>query len=172
MGKKSQDVLFSQNQFCSLLVWDLLRLTPWVFWCEILRNVRHYVYCVLADIWAPDSSHKLGNKYFIDHCQGLKEGSFVCETVWFFSWVNTHPFDLKFFAFVPNSGDILTWNSRKKLFWGNFLEIFVQTNAFLYRNLKNFALLSAIFILRPYCAEKIHASTFICFFHPYKEARP
>ena len=31
-GKKSQDVLFSENLFCSLSVWDILRLTPWVFW--------------------------------------------------------------------------------------------------------------------------------------------
>jgi len=36
----------------------------------------------------------------------------------------------------------------------------------------NFALLYAIFDLRPYCAEKIHTSTFVCFFHPGKEARP
>ena len=31
-GKKRQDVLFSENQFCSLSVWDLLRFTPWMFW--------------------------------------------------------------------------------------------------------------------------------------------
>ena len=30
----------------------------------------------------------------------------MCETVWFFSWANTHPFDLKFVAFCPKfSGD-------------------------------------------------------------------
>jgi len=34
MGKKIQDVLFSENQFCSLSVWDWLRLTPWVSWSE------------------------------------------------------------------------------------------------------------------------------------------
>ena len=34
-GKKSQDVLFSENQYSSPSVWDLLRLTPWVFWSEI-----------------------------------------------------------------------------------------------------------------------------------------
>jgi len=33
-GKKSQDVLFSENQVISLSVWDLLRLTAWVFWSE------------------------------------------------------------------------------------------------------------------------------------------
>ena len=37
-GKKSRDLLFSENQFCSLSVWDLLRLTPWVFWSEIFTS--------------------------------------------------------------------------------------------------------------------------------------
>jgi len=61
---------------------------------------------ILAEIWGLDSSHKIGNKFFIDHCQGLKEGSFVCETVWFFSWANTRPFHLKFVAVCPKfSGD-------------------------------------------------------------------
>ena len=105
-GKKSQDVLFSENRFCSLSVWDLLCLNPWVFWFEILPDIRNCVYWVLAEVWAPDSSHKIGYKFFIRHCEGWKEGSFVCETVWFFSWVNTHPFDLKFVAFCPKfSGD-------------------------------------------------------------------
>ena len=62
--------------------------------------------------------------------------------------------------------EILTWNFGKKLFWKNFSEIFAQTKGILYQNLSNFALLSAIFILRPYCAEKIHTSIFICCLHP------
>ena len=41
----------------------------------------------------------------------------------FFSWVNTHPFDLKSVAFFPNSVEILGWNFRKKLFRENFSEI-------------------------------------------------
>ena len=45
-GKKSQDVLFSENRFCSLSVWDLLRLTPWVFWSEIFT--RHSSLCLLS----------------------------------------------------------------------------------------------------------------------------
>jgi len=80
-GKKTQHVLFSENRFCSLSVWDSLRLTPWVFWSEIFTRHSHCVYWVLAEVWAPDSSHKIGNKFFIRHCQGWKEGSFVCETV-------------------------------------------------------------------------------------------
>ena len=44
--KKIQDVLFSENQFCSLSVWDLLRLTPWVFWFEIFT--RRSSLCLLS----------------------------------------------------------------------------------------------------------------------------
>jgi len=53
-GWKSHDILFSEHQFCSLSVWDLLCLTPWVFWSEIFT--RHWSLCLLslAEIWAPD----------------------------------------------------------------------------------------------------------------------
>ena len=44
--KKGQDVLFSENQFCSFSVRDLLRLTPWVFWSEIFT--RHWSLCLLS----------------------------------------------------------------------------------------------------------------------------
>jgi len=84
------------------------------FRLKFLPDILHCVYWVLAEIWAPDSSEKIGNKVFIDRCQGWKGGSFVSETSWFFSWVNTHPFELKFVAFVPNSVEILTLNFGKK----------------------------------------------------------
>ena len=45
-GKKSQNVLFSENRFCSLSDWDLLRLTPLVFWFEIFT--RHSSLCLLS----------------------------------------------------------------------------------------------------------------------------
>jgi len=93
------------------------------FGMKFLSDVRQCVCWVLAEIWAPDLSHEIGNKFFIHHCQDWKEGSFVCETIWFFSWVNTHPFDLKLWRVVPNSVEILRWNFRKKLFPENFSEI-------------------------------------------------
>jgi len=46
--------------------------------------------------------------------------------------------------FVPNSVKTLTGNFRKKLLRENFSEILLKTKAILYRNLWNFALLSAI----------------------------
>ena len=45
-GKKSQNVLFSKNQFCSLSVWNLLHRTPWVFWYEIFTS--HSSLCLLS----------------------------------------------------------------------------------------------------------------------------
>jgi len=123
---------------------------------KLLPDIRHCVYWVLAEIWAPDMSHKISNKFVIDHCLGWK----VIRLTWSLS------------RSLPNSVEIVTWNFSKKLFLENFSEILVQTMAILYQNLWNLALLSAIFILRPYCAEKIHASTFICCLHLGNEARP
>jgi len=113
------------------------------FGMKFLPDIRHCVYWVLAEIWAPDSSHKIGNKFFIHHCQGWKEGSFLYEVVRFFSWVNTHPFDLKPVAFFPKfSGD--SWvEFKEKTIQGEFFRNFVQTKG-LYRNLWNFNLISSI----------------------------
>jgi len=78
---------------------------------------------MLAEIGAPDSSHKIGYKFFIDHCQDRKEGSFVCEIVWFVSWVNTYLFDLKFVAFCPKfSGDSYVEIQEKNYFGRIFLK--------------------------------------------------
>jgi len=104
------------------------------------------VYWVLDEIWAPDSSHKIYNKCFIDHCQGWKEVSYVCENVWFFSWVNTHPFDLKFVAFCPKFSGYSYIEFQEKNFLGEFFRNSVQTKAILYKNLWNFALISAILL--------------------------
>ena len=76
----------------------------------------------MAEVWGPVSSHKIDNKFFIDHCQIWNETSFLCETVWFFSWANTHPFDLKFVAFCPKfSGDSYVKFQEKnyfgRIFW-------------------------------------------------------
>jgi len=48
-GKKSQDVFFSENRFCSLSVWDLLRLIPGVFWNE--NFTTHSSLCLLSFGW-------------------------------------------------------------------------------------------------------------------------
>jgi len=77
----------------------------------------------------------MGNKYFIDHCQGWKEALSVCETVWFFSWVNTHLFDLTFVTFCPKFSGDYYMEFQEKTISEIFSEIFVQTKAIFYQNL-------------------------------------
>jgi len=142
------------------------------FCLKFLPDVHHCVYWVLGEIWAPDSTHKTGNKLLIDNCQGLMKSPFVCEIVWFFSWVNTHPFSLKFVTFcLEFSGDSDVKFQEKNIF-GEFIKNLCANQGYPYQNLWIFALLYAKKFLRPYWAEKFHTSTFIGFLHPHKEARP
>jgi len=68
----------------------------------------------------------------------------VCEPFWFFSWVNTHPFDLKLVQFCPKfSGDSYV-EFQEKTVSGESFPNFVQTKTILYHNLWILALLSAI----------------------------
>jgi len=109
-------------------------------------DIFHCVYWDLGETFAQDSSQKIRNKFFIHHCQRLKEGLFVWNCLIFFPrWILVH-WTWNLSRFVPNSVEIFTWNFRKKLFRENFSEIFVQTNAILYQNLWNFALHSEILL--------------------------
>jgi len=98
---------------------------------------------------------------------------FVC--VWkclFFSSVNTHLFDLKFVAFCPKFSEYSYLEFQEKTISGEFFRNFAQTKANSTKSCKISPYFLAIFIMRPYCAEKIHTITFICCLHPGKEARP
>jgi len=86
------------------------------------------------------------NKFSIHHCQGRKEGSFVCETVWVFSWGNTHPFELKFVEFCPKFSADSYVESQEKTIRGEFFKNFGQTKAMLYQSSWNFALFSKILV--------------------------
>jgi len=87
--------------------------------------------------------------------------------------VNTHPFDLKFVAFCPKfSGDSYV-EFQEKTISGEFFRNFVQTKAiYPLPKLVKFGPTFYNFILGPYCAEKIHTSTFLCCLHLGKEASP
>jgi len=105
-GRKARTFCFRKTNFVHSRSGTYHALLLAYFGLKFLPNVRHCVYWVLPEILVLDSSHRIDNKFFIHHCLGWKEGSFVCETVWFFSWVNTRPFYLKFVAFCPKfSGD-------------------------------------------------------------------
>ena len=49
----------------------------------------------------------------------------MCETIEFFSWVNTHPLDLKFVAFCPKFSRHSYVEFREKTILGEFLRNFV-----------------------------------------------
>jgi len=124
--RKARTFFFRKTNFVHSRSRTYYTLLLGYFGVKFLPDVRHSVYWVLAETWAPDSSHKIGNKFFIHNCQGWKEGSFVCETVWFFSLVNTHPFGPKFVAFCPKfSGDSYV-EFQKTTISGEFFKNFVQ----------------------------------------------
>jgi len=171
-GEKQGRFCFRKTSFVHSRSWTSYALLLGYLGLKFLPDVRHCVYWVFAEIWALDSSHKIGNKFFVHHCQGWKEGSSVCETVWFFSWVNTHPFDLKFVAFCPKfSGDSFV-EFQEKTISGEFFRNFVLCQGYPLPKLVKFRPTFWNLILGPYCDEKIHTSTFICCLHPGKEARP
>jgi len=122
-GRKSRTFCFRKTSFLHSRSGTYYALLLGCFGLKFLPHVRHYVYWVLTEIWGPDSSHKMGNKFFIDHCQSWKEGSFVCELIDFFRGRILIHLTWNFSRFVPNSVEILTLNFRNKLFRENFSEI-------------------------------------------------
>ena len=143
-----------RKQFCSLSVWDLLRLTPWVFLSEIFYHMFVTVSIVFWVIFEPQILPTRLETNFLLITVRAERKVHLCVKLFDFyhGWIIIR-LTWNFSRFVPNSVDILTWKFRKKLFQENFLEIFAQTKAILYQNLWSFGLLSAVFILRPYCAK-------------------
>jgi len=119
-GRKARTFCFQKTSFVHSRSGIYYAFLLGCFGMKSLPGVRHCVYWVFAEIGAPDLSHKTGNKLFIDHCQDWKEGLFVCETVWFFSWVNTHPFDLKFVVFCPEFSEDSYVQFQEKTISGEF----------------------------------------------------
>jgi len=121
--KKRQDVLFSENQFCSVWVWDLLHLTPWVFWSKIFTRCSTLWLLSFAEIWAPHSSHKIDNKFLVITARAEGKVRWCVKLFDFFrGWILIR-LTWNMSRFVPNSVEIVTWNFRKKLFRKNFPEI-------------------------------------------------
>jgi len=168
-GRKFRTFCFWKTSFVHSWFGTYYALLLGWFCLKFLLDVCHCVYWVFVENWVSDLSHKIGNKFFIDHCQGWKLGSFVCEAVWLFSWVNTHPFDLKFVAFFPKFNVDSNEEFQEKNYLGKFFIIFLQTKAILYQNLWNFAVLSAISISVRIALKKIHTSNCL---HPGLEASP
>jgi len=122
-GKKIQDVLFSENQFCYSRSGTYYALLLGCFGLKFLRDVRHCVYWVLAEIWGPNSSHKIGNNFFFINVRAERKVRLCVKLFDFFRGQILIRLTWNLSCFVPNSVEILTWNFRKKLFRENFSEI-------------------------------------------------
>jgi len=153
-GRKARTFCFRKTGFVHSRCGTYYDLLLGYFGLKFLPDIRHCVYWVLDEVWAPDSSHRIGNKFFIRQCQGWKEGSSVCETIWFFSWVHTHPFDLKSVAFCPKfNGD--SWvEFQEKNYSGRIFLKFCANQGYPLPKLVKFRPNFCNFILGPYCAEK------------------
>ena len=165
-GRKARNFCFRRTGFVHSRCRTYYALLLGYFGLKFLPGISHCFYWVFAEVWAPDSSHKIGNKFFIRHCQGWKEGSLVCETVWFFSCVNSHPFDLKFFLFCFKfSGD--SWVLfQEKTIPGEFFRNVVQNQGYPLPKLVKFRRNFCNFILGAYCAEKNSHKHFRMLFAP------
>jgi len=171
-GKKSQDILFSENRFLSLSVWNLLRLTPLVFCSKIFTRHSYFVYWVLVEIWVPESSHKIAiNILFVTARAERKVRLCVKLFDFFRGWILIR-WTWNLSSFVPNSVEVIGWNFRKKTILWEFFRNFVQSKPILYRNLWNSSLISALSFWVRIALKKIHTGTFVCCLHPGKEPLP
>ena len=112
--------MFSENQFCLLSVWVLLRPIAWVFLSE--NFTRHSSLCVLNFGWdlIPRFVHNIFNKFLFITARVEKKVRLCVKLFDFFPrWILIR-LTWNLWRFVPNSVQILTWNFRKKLFWDNF----------------------------------------------------
>ena len=91
------------------------------FGLKFLPDIRHCVYWVLVEIWAPISSHKIWNNFFIHHCQGRKEDVKLFD---FFPRLILIRLTRNLSCLVRNSVEILKWNFKKKLFRDNFQKFY------------------------------------------------
>ena len=141
------------------------------FGMKFLPDIRNCVYWVLAEIWAPDSSHKIRNKFFIHHCRAERKvrscvklfDSFLGEysSVW--------PEICHFLSQIQWT--LLRGISGKNHF-GRIFQKFCANQGYPLTKLVKFRPTFCNFFPGPYCAEKVHTSTFVCCLHPGEEARP
>ena len=130
------------------------------FGLKFLPDIRHCVYWVLAEVWALDSFHKISKKSFIGHCQGRKEVSFMCETVFIFfmgEYSSVWPEICRVWSQIQ--WRFLGGISGIKLFRENFSEILCKPRP-------NFWPSFSKFIMGPYCAEKNSHKHFRMLFAP------
>ena len=153
--------MFLENQFCSLLVWDLLRLAPWSeictthsslsieFWLIFDPQIRPTIYAI--------------NFLFITSKDESKVRLCVKLLDCFPKWILVH-FTWNLSRFVPDSVEILTRYFWKKNYFGRNFQIFCANQGYPLPKLMKFRSTFCNFFLGLY-----HTSTFIYCLHLGKE---
>ena len=167
-GRKATTFYFRKTGFFHSRSGTYCALLLGYFGLNFLPDIRHCVCWVLAVVWAPDSSQKIGNKFlFLTARAEMKVR--LCAKLFdsFRGWILIR----------------LTWN-LSQIQWrflggisgknhsGKIFRNFVKTKAILYRNLWNSGLISAISFWVRTALKKIHTSTSVCCLHPGKEEHP
>ena len=67
---ESQDFCFWKTSFVHSRSRTYYALLLGYFGLKLFPNIRHCVYWVVAEIWAPNSCNRIWNKNCIHHCQG------------------------------------------------------------------------------------------------------
>ena len=117
-------------------------------------------------------SHGIRNKFFIHTARAERKVRLCGKLFDFFSYVNTHPLGPKSVAFCPKFSRDSYVEFQEKTISGEFFRNFIDNKGYPLSKLVKFRPTFCNFILGPYCVEKIRTSTFICCFHPGKDARP
>jgi len=142
------------------------------FGMKLLPDIIHFVYWFLASIWAPNSFHKICNKFFYSSLPGLK-GRFVC------AWNCLIFFMGEYSSVWPEICRVLSQIQSRflrgisgKNYFRRIIQKFCANQGYHLPKLWKFRPSFYNFILGSYCADKINISTFICSFYPGKEAPP
>jgi len=175
-GKKIEDIFFPRKPL--LFTLGLGLITPYSTGL-FLWNIYHTFLIVCAEFWLRFDPQICATRFainFLSTLSGLK-GRFVC--VWncliFFlgEYSSVWPEIWRVLSLIQSR--FLHGISVKNYFLKIFLKFCEKPRISSIKNLSNFATLSAI-LLWVYIAlkkiEKIHTGTFICCFHPAREARP
>jgi len=149
MGKKGQDVLFSENQFCSLSVWNFPQTFVSVsveFWLRFepeIRSERLEINCLFINARAEMKVHSCAKLFYF-----FRGWILICLT-WNFSRVV--PIQWRFLRGILGEN-----------YFGRICQRFCANQGYPLPKLVKFRPIFCNFILGPFYIENIHTTTLIC----------
>ena len=168
--EKAKTFFFRKTSFVHSRSVTYCALLLGYFGLKFLPNGHHCVYCVLAEIWAPDSSHRIGNKKNFITARAERKVRLCVKLFDFFAGEHSFVWPEVCRVLPQIQWRFLRGILGKKYFRRIFQNFFANPGYHPLAKLVKFRPTFCNFILGPYCAEKICTSTFLCCLHPGKEA--